>query len=954
MRILGGQRSSRQAALAATALFFVSLTPHALFSEAEAAGAEPSASASQAAGASRSAGAAAAASAPPSIGAAATTGASQAAPKAASATQTASSPSDAAQAGQDSELILILDLDGEIISDSFVAVQRNGRIFIPVCAAAEALSLSIHCLEDRAFGFILEESRPFAIDLKEGFAILGRRALPIGDAAFMQGTELFAELGELSRWWPIDFKYREELSTVKMQPRELLPAQGFKKRQRFKNPAAPALPRQYEDFTPSRGVASLPTVDLTSQLLVSGEGRGGQKSSTLNSLGLSGDLLYLSNETHLFAENDAIKRLDVSLSRRSDAGFRLGPVPVTQLVVGTSQAPTVDGIGAGSAPMYGVFLSNRPISGASKFLSHDINGYLPAGWDAELFHNGAPIAYQPPTQDGMYHFQNLGVQYGINVFKVVMHGPFGETRETEQTFLSDAVTPSGEFLYTLSGAWQTGLTPSETAGPVGVSNLTMTSDFGVAQGLTGSALLVRQTDNYGSERDYAGFGVRTALGYTLISLDLVQSFTPAGAQGELLTLRSSSRDVFGSAVQLEQRFFRDFVSLRFPKNDDPLLSQTLLKCSSSLSGWNEARFPLYAELGFDAKRSGALDWTTVWRGTGGWDGWNGALEADVSRQQRIWYASGLFQISTRVQGVSVRGQVGLAVAPEVTPSAVNLNADQDLGNGFQLNSGFMHDPVANKSELRVGVSKKFGLVGYAISATGGTSGAYSINLAVSSSLAADRFNRQALISAEALSPSGMIAVSALQAAPGAAPGKEVPLKEVPGIGFLVNGNHAATVPGSKGTPVIAYLRPDIPADVSVDLGSVEDPFMVPKEDGCHITPRAGVVSACRFTMITGGEIDGMVLVKLNRDEDVPLKGVRLDLLPAGAPGAPALASTQSQETGYYVFKAVKPGNYRIVIPEAEIARLKTYPAVPVPATMPEGGDQISGKDFLLQAPDRKP
>jgi hypothetical protein len=864
--------------------------------------------------------------------------------------QASAAPAASYPATPESEVVLILDLDGETISDSFVALERAGRLFVPVCAVAEAASLSISCEEDRAYGFILKESRPIVIDLKEGYTILGRDSFKIRDAAFLHGSEMFADIAELSRWLPIDFQYREDSSTVKMVPREMLPAQGFKKRRRLQNPAPPAVPRQYDDFTPARALASVPTVDLTSQLSLSGARRVGTKSSLLNGLGMSGDLLYLSGEAHLFAENETLKRFDLALSRRSEAGFKVGPLPVTQLVVGAAQIQAIDGIGADSTPLYGLMLSNRPLSGASQFLSHDIDGYLPAGWDAELFHNGAPIGYQPPSQDGMYHFKNLRVQYGLNDFKVILHGPFGETRESEQTFFSDATTPKGEFLYTLSGAWQTGLTPSEAGGPGRASNLTLTSDFGISKELAGSALLMRQADSTGVEQDYAGFGVRTALGYTLISVDLVQSFSPqSGLGGELLTARSSSRDVFGVAVQVEQRLLRDFHSLRYPKAADPLFSQTLVKSNYSLAGWDEIRLPLYLEVGLDARRSGAADWSTVGRVTGGWNGWNGALETDVASQLGNTIASSMLQISTRVQGISVRGQLGLTLAPEVTASAINVNADKDLGFGYQLNAGFIHDPASGISELRVGWAKRLGLVGYAVSATGSTSGAYSVNVGISTSLAADRFNRQAVVSAEALAPSGMIAVSALTAGSGDSPGKPLP-----GIGFLVNGNRAAaTVIGSKGAPVVAFLPPDLPVDITVDLATVEDPFMVPKENGCHIIPRAGVVSACRFTMITGGEIDGMVLVKL-KSEEVPLKGVRLDLVPAGVSGAQVLASTQTEESGYYVFKGVKPGSYRIVISEAEIARLRTSSARPIAATMPEGGDQVSGKDFLLEVLSGKP
>jgi len=82
---------------------------------------------------------------------------------------------------------------------------------------------------------------------------------------------------------------------------------------------------------------------------------------------------------------------------------------------------------------------------------------------------------------------------------------------------------------------------------------------------------------------------------------------------------------------------------------------------------------------------------------------------------------------------------------------------------------------------------------------------------------------------------------------------------------------------------------------------------------------------------------------------MPLKEVMLDLVAVGAREGKVLASTQSQESGYYVFKGVKPGSYSIIIPDEEILRLKTSTPAPIAAIMPEGGDQITGKDFILEA-----
>jgi len=846
---------------------------------------------------------------------------------------------------KDAEIVVMLELDGEPLVDSFVVYERAGRLSIPICALAEPLSLAISCLDKRAFGYILEQSRPFVVDLEQGYVISGRNAFRIGDSVYRQDGDILVDMRELSGWLPLDFSFEAQSSTLHMHAREILPLQGFKKRQRFSLASPPAVPRHYSDCTPARAACSLATIDVAAQLFLSGDGPDAITGTTRNSVDMSGDLLYMSGETHLFAEHDTLKRLDVRLSRRSDAGFKVGPLPLTQVGLGASQALYVDGIGASSKSMYGLYLSNRPVSGAGKFQSHDVHGYLPQGWDAELFHNGTQVGYQPPTRDGMYHFVNLRVYYGINNFKTILHGPFGERRESEEVFVSDAITPTGEFFYTLSGGWQTGLTQSDTAGLDRESNLTMTSDFGLSKELTGSALLVRHTDFYGEQWDYAGVGIRTAWRYTLLSLDLIQSFSPTrGSSGQLLTLRSSSRDVFGLNLEVLQRFFQNFNSPQFPIGNDPLVTQSSIKANSSFTLRDKIRIPYSVEIDVDARRSGDLDTRSQWRVSGGWNGWNAVLEADLSYQERTTYATGLVQISTRLKNISVRGQAGVSIAPSFTPSTVDLAADKELGGGFQLNSGIMHDPVSNLSGFRLGLSKRLGLLGYSITATGSTNGIYGVDVGLRSSIAADRVNRQIVISAEPLSLYGMIAVSAA-----VTEAENSAVKPLPGIGFLVNGNRATTITGNKGWPVIAFLQPDIPVDVTVDLTTIEDPFMVPMEDGCRITPRAGVVSACKFTMITGGEIDGMVFARLKQAKEFPLKGVRVDLVAQGA-GAPKLeASTRSQESGYYLFKAVKPGNYQVVIPDAETARLGGAALSPIAVTMPVGGDQISGKDLFLDA-----
>lgn len=120
--------------------------------------------------------------------------------------------------------------------------------------------------------------------------------------------------------------------------------------------------------------------------------------------------------------------------------------------------------------------------------------------------------------------------------------------------------------------------------------------------------------------------MRTALGFTLLSMDLIHSFSPGnGGGGQLVAIRSSSV-FFGGGLQVEQRFLNDFQSLHYPMTEDPVLSQTFAKWGSSMTGWKNVTIPLSMELGMETRESGATDWTAAFRGTAGWKGWTGTLE----------------------------------------------------------------------------------------------------------------------------------------------------------------------------------------------------------------------------------------------------------------------------------------------------------------------------------------
>lgn len=842
---------------------------------------------------------------------------------------------------ENQEAVVQLELDGEVILEGIDAIDISGRLYLPVCIVTEALTLGVKCDGPKAYGFVLHEGWPFVIDFEEGYVISERKPFKLSNEVFRFKNELYASIDAMSKWFPVDFTFDNFDMSVRAHAREPLPIQALEKRQR--RAANRPVQRQYEvnlnDATTPRRLISIPAIDVTSQVTASNQNSQQTSLFTQQGLEMSFDMLYLTNQTYITVDHDRLTRFDSTLSRTSEVPFGGSLLPVTQLMIGSLQAPAIDGIGTMTQPMYGVLLSNKPVSAPTKFLTHDINGYLLEGWDAELFHNGIPIAYQPPSRDGMYHFTDLRVLYGMNDFRVVMHGPYGETREVRQRFISDATLAPGELQYTMSASQEVQQSPSATAGPGHEANITATADYGLVKGVTGSGSLVRWVDQFGKEAVYASIGTKVAHNYNLYSLDLVQSLYPAtGQNGQLLTFRGSRRTENGVSLDFEQRLLFKYESAQFPKDPDRLTSVTSIKADTSYGIYKNIQLPLRFGLGFNTRQSGAVEPTAMFRASGGWNGWNTAVDTSYSKLMGVTTAGTVIQISTKLRDINIRGQAGLQWAPSVGVSMINLNADKAIMNGYILNTGVSHDSSSQQYNFKIGIAKRFGMYGFMFTGTADQFGEYTITAGINVSVSADTYNKQILLSPDNLASCGVVAVGAYN--------DSGPLHAA---GFLVNGHKAVLSSGNNDLPVITGLAPDVPVDITVDLSTIEDPFMVPEQDGCRIVPRRGVESSCQIKMITGGEIDGMVYGGVTRNGNqvlTPLRGVSVDLVSTGS-HEKKVASTITQESGYYLFRGVMPGNYAIRVADGDIVRLKASRPEPLNVTMPSGGDLVTVNDLVL-------
>ena len=81
----------------------------------------------------------------------------------------------------------------------------------------------------------------------------------------------------------------------------------------------------------------------------------------------------------------------------------------------------------------------------------DITGPLQDGWQVELYWNNQLIGFRQNGNAGQYNFPDIPVSYGLNIFKLVFSGPYGETRtETKRYYSGTSPVSKGEFGYNMS------------------------------------------------------------------------------------------------------------------------------------------------------------------------------------------------------------------------------------------------------------------------------------------------------------------------------------------------------------------------------------------------------------------------------------------------------------------------------------------------------------------------
>lgn len=838
----------------------------------------------------------------------------------------------------DANLVLLeLRLDGQVLADAVTAYQVGRDIYLPLGEMARLLTLAIRVDADvnKASGYLLREDRVFNLDLAARTVHLGAPGSPPEalDPALVrvQGDDIYVASRLLARWWPVDFDVDMGSLALAVHPREQLPLQArLARRERGGltgggGYADPGYPRQ---ATPYRAI-SVPFIDQTFSVNT-GRDVGPRHTETSYAGYLTADLLGM--EAALYASRnrqDPSAGMRLTLGRNDPDAMLLGPLHARTVLAGSIAVPGVDNLSATSATGNGLALSNRPLDRPTSFDRTSLQGMLPPGWDVELYYNEALVAFQQARPDGKYSFEDLPLAYGPNEFRLVFHGPLGQSRVERRSFLlEESAVPRGSVYYDLAAQRD----------QFGRKRALAQVEWGLGQHLNAVGGWQRVPVG-GAERGYARAGLRGYWSALIVTGDVVH----ADDGGRLAQLGVKTR-LLGIALSASRARLDGFTSEVFPERADPVRVRDALRAEASIVSGTGIAIPLAIDVHRDVLASGKQDLEVQARIAVYREGT--ALSNSVRWQSRdgVRSADGLLQASRRVAGIGLTGQLAYRLAPIAAPGSAAIYADRILADGYLLNLGLARAFDQREVRMSAALNKSLGSFGFGINAFRTSRHAFGVGAQLFLALGCEPRSPRLLAEAQPMANMGSASVRVFldKNGNGVADAGDEPIRNA---GFIVNGANYLVRTDAAG---LAYL-PRLPAHQHLDLklapDSLEDPQWQPQQRGVRIVPRPGAVSQVDFAVSATGEIDGTAWLRTDGKRH-PAGDLQLELVDGGGK---VVANATSASDGYYVITGIFPGKYVLRVAPEQLGRLGLTAPAMQPVAIGLEGTVINGRDIELAA-----
>jgi hypothetical protein len=839
---------------------------------------------------------------------------------------------------EDSVLIMTLRMaDGLTLREDFLVYPQADTYLFSLLEFCQAAEVFCEAAGESVSGFIFREDWSFTVACGPGAAIWKSKATTIQPGhCYYHEKNLYISLQALKDIFKIRSRVEPYLSEIFLDTEDRLPAQ-----ERWQRNQTNLRPRTIEDI-PANQIRVQPGswfdggfVDVR----VSSDEeniRSHQKPRSKIESSQSFELLGMDYFQYIAFDSGRLIARRQNLQKVDNYGRTLpfGIKDVQLVDVETPRLPLI-----GSRAGKGIALSNIGTGSAENFDTHTFRGFLGAGWEVEIYHNGQLIGRTEASQDGQYEFQDIPLNYGINDFRLVFYGPHGQIAEELRSYAIDPQAARKGSLLLRLGAVRTVDSGTSLDNVTVLTKSSIGHLLGFSAGIAQLSYLVPTADSGASLRpdiqrkSYVSGGLHGFIPGGIWRFDHAADHWQGHASQATLKYSGS-----GYNATLRTAKLTNFTSDWFSTEGEGLSSQT----AASIANNMKIGIPIFstAELVRNAYGNGSRKDQFSHRMGGYFAGtyfanhyerelmgsapWNGDLTANFARNRRTLRGE-LSYRRYQVTGIDLECTIDFA-----TQETISIFGGRD----FQSSANVLRTSYARMyldADWEVFFGWRTGTREFA-------------GLSVFSSVGSYRRPFSSYRSTGPLADGTSLQVRLFL--DGNRNGVfEADEKPLPGVYLTYNGIRSLKASDELGLVKIPRIPVYTPVVIDVDVSSVEDPLMHPAETRYYVEGRRGKPMSLDIALVYSGEIDGTVVTTAGGEPKGLLgKKMLLQRLDGGI-----VEETTTLADGFFLFEKVPPGSY-IVSPGIQPDKQDLFPKFKQ-INIPENGGIFSVGRFEVRAVD---
>jgi len=851
---------------------------------------------------------------------------------------------------ENEELLLIAQVDTHILDTVFGYKSGNGALVgLDNLFSVIDFPITVNPQQRTASGWFINESQNFQLSVPNDaitpaqVSINGQTFQIPRHLIRVEDDDIYLHSSYLSDIFNIGFEINFKDLLLLISPTQLLPLQEKLRRRarlgkltigKLLPPVLPFRDTPYKAFT-------MPLVDVQTSYSVSKN----NDDANYSMLGM-GDLAYMTGTYYLSGNDDKfMDNFRLNLQRDSVKNDLLGPLNASQVALGDI-SPTRVPLLKGTSQEVGFKFGNRKLGTNHNQNTTSFVGDLLPGWDIELYHNNILLETMTVDESGRYEFRDLDLSFGDNVFKMIFYGPQGQKRERiESVPVTTNTLLESQLNYDLSVTKQNSSLFNKENSELPLIDSYRTA-LSLEQGINNDISIQSGFSSYqfrnGERHNFVPLSINYYLPIAKFNLGYVKDVDAGSSLKFSAKSRINKHAVDFRYQQLDEDFAIDSHFNTTSKNSvglgfsGPIYSGNGLALNYSLNGSSSSSYN-------NVNTSSVNLFLGAYSNQFSLTNTLNKIDIAIPNSTDIETFNGNTQLTKTFDSMRWRSQIGYDIKPTAEFTNASTSLFWAMTPQFSSEFGLHYNKNATRASYALNWDTPYAIVSANVSMDDNSD--YQAFLSLRFSFGQDPTSGSFKIARDRMAAGGGISARVFEDMNLDGRYNEgEPLIE----GAKLLGVHARRDAYSQesGIAFLTGLPKNRITDVKLDVDSLENPFWIPVEKGFSFLPRPGAVETLDIPVVTAGEIEGVITLERDDNKQLPGRYIPLQILDDDGQ---IVLETESEYDGFYLFAAVTPGEYTVVINPHYLENNKLHMVKSYKATIFGDGTIVRGLDFTLQS-----